>query len=90
LAFTTHNEPPATGRAPNLWVIRPDGSDETYIGEGTVPVWRYDGRYLAFQALNEAQTEEVFLVEVGTWEVSTIDDLPLPERIGSLLDWVMP
>ncbi len=90
LAFTTHNEPPATGRAPNLWVIRPDGSDETYIGEGTVPVWRYDGMYLAFQALNEAQTEEVFLAQAGTWEVSRIEDLPLPERIGFLLDWVIP
>jgi hypothetical protein len=90
LAFTTHSEPPATGRAPNLWVIRPDGSDEIYIGEGTVPVWRYDSKYLAFQALNEAQTEEVFLAEAETWEVSKIDDLPLPERIGSLMDWVMP
>ncbi|KPK94326.1 MAG: hypothetical protein AMJ88_04100 [Anaerolineae bacterium SM23_ 63] len=90
LAFTTHSEPPATGRAPNLWVIRPDGSDETYIGEGTVPVWRYDGENLAFQALNEAQTEEVFLVVTGMWKVSMIDDLPLPERIGFLLDWVMP
>jgi len=90
LAFTTHNEPPATGRAPNLWVIRPDGSDEIYLGEGTVPVWRYDGKYLAFQALNEAQTEEVFLVEADTWEVSWIDDLPLPDRISSLWDWVHP
>ena len=90
LAFTTHNEPPATGRAPNLWVIRPDGSDENYIGEGAVPVWRYDGKYLAFQALNEIETEEIFLAETGTWEVSWIDDLPLPERIGSLSDWVHP
>lgn len=90
LAFTTHNEPPATGRAPNLWVIRPDGSDEIYIGEGTVPVWRYDGKYLAFQGLNEAQTEEVFLAETGTWEVIWVDDLPLPERIQFLWDWVHP
>ncbi len=90
LAFTTHNEPPATGRAPNLWVIRPDGSDEVYIAEGTVPVWRYDGKYLAFQALNEESTEEVFLAESGSWEVEWIDDLPLPERIGFLLGWVTP
>jgi WD40 repeat protein len=90
LAFTTHNEPPATGRAPNLWVIRPDGSDEIYLGEGTVPVWRYDGKYLAFQALNEAQTEDVVLAEAGTWEVAKVDDLPLPERILFLWDWVKP
>jgi Tol biopolymer transport system component len=90
LAFTTQNEPPATGRAPNLWVIRPDGTDERYLAEGTVPVWRYDSKYLAFQALNEAQTEELYLVEVGTWEVSQVDDLPLPERIRFLWDWVVP
>jgi Tol biopolymer transport system component len=90
LAFTTQNEPPATGRAPNLWVVRQDGSDETYLAEGTVPVWRYDGKYLAFQALNEAQSEEVFLAEAGTWEVSRIDDLLLPERVQFLWDWVMP
>lgn len=90
LAFTTHSEPPATGRAPNLWVIRPDGSNEIYLGEGTVPVWSYDSKYLAFQALNEAQTEEVFLAEAGAWVVGRIDDLPLPERILSLWDWVHP
>jgi Tol biopolymer transport system component len=90
LAFTTHNEPPATGRAPNLWVIRPDGTDEVYIAEGTVPVWRYDGKYLAFQGLNEESTEEVFLAGSSSWEVEWIDDLPLPERIGSLLGWVIP
>jgi WD40 repeat protein len=90
LAFTTHNEPPATGRAPNLWVIRPDGTDEIYIAEGTVPVWRYDGKYLAFQGLNEESTEEVFLAGSSSWEVEWIDDLPLPERIGSLLGWVTP
>ena len=90
LAYTTQNEPPASGRAPNLWVIRPDGTEEFYLGEGTVPVWRYDGKYLAFQVLNEAQTEVVFLAKAGTWEVSGIDDLPLPERIGFLLDWVVP
>lgn len=90
LAFTTHSEPPATGRAPNLWVIRADGTEETYVAEGSTPVWRYDGQYLAFQALNEAQTEEVFLVEAGSWQASRIDDLPLPERILALLNWRSP
>jgi hypothetical protein len=90
LAFTTYGEPPAVGRAPNLWVIRADGTEETYVGEGSTPVWRYDGQYLAYQALNEAQTEEVFLVEAGTWQVSRIDNLPLPERILFLLGWRSP
>lgn len=90
LTFTTYGEPPATGRAPNLWAIQSDGSDETYIGEGSVPVWRYDGQVLAFQALDENQTEEIFLVDANTWEINQIDDVQLPERIGFLLDWVVP
>jgi Tol biopolymer transport system component len=90
LAFTTFNEPPATGRTPNLWVIRPDGQDEAYIGEGVVPMWRYDGQLLAFQALNEAQTEEVYLVTAGSWDVKQIEDLPMPVRILSLMDWIFP
>jgi WD40 repeat protein len=90
LAFTTSGEPPATGRAPNLWVIRPDGQEETYIGEGNVPVWRYDSQLLAFQTLNEAQTEDVYLVKAGSWDVEPIDDLPMPERILFLLDWIFP
>ncbi len=90
LAFTTYNEPPATGRAPNLWVIRPNGQEETYIGEGSIPVWRYDGQLLAFQALNQAQTEEVYLATAGSWDVKPIDDLPLPVRILFLMDWVSP
>jgi hypothetical protein len=90
LAFTTYGEPPASGLAPILWVIRLDGSDETYIGVGAVPVWRYDGQWLAYQALNENETEELYLVSKGTWEVTRIDEIALPERIISLLDWVEP
>jgi len=90
LAFTTSAEPPATGRAPNLWVIRPDGSDEVYVGEVSAPIWRYDSQYLAFQGWNDALTEVIiYLAEAGTWQGERIDDLPLPEGI-TLLDWVVP
>jgi hypothetical protein len=90
IAFTTSNEPPSSSRAPNLWVIREDGTEESYIGTGFSPVWRYDGQMLAYTALNEAQTEVVFLAEVDNWTSKQIVDLPLPERIGRLLDWDIP
>jgi len=90
LAFTTYAEPPASGRAPNLWVIRPDGSDETYVGEGSVPVWRYDAGLLAFQGLNDAQMEVVFLAERDTWQVHRVSDVNFPERIQFLWDWLNP
>jgi Tol biopolymer transport system component len=90
LAFTTYGEPPATGRAPNLWVIQPDGQQETYIGSGSVPVWRYDGQMLAFQSLTDAQTEAVYLVTAGSWDVKPVNDLSLPERILFLMDWILP
>ena len=88
IAFTTSNEPPSSSRAPNLWIIRRDGTEETYIGTGTSPVWRYDSLMLAYMALNEAQTEVVFLAEADSWTSKQIVDLPLPERIGLLLDWI--
>jgi len=90
LAFTTHSEPPAIGRAPNLWVTRPDGSDEVYLGEFSGPVWRYDSEYLAFQGWNDDLTEVfIYLADSRSWEGGRIDDLSLPERIG-LWDWVVP
>jgi Tol biopolymer transport system component len=90
LAFTTFGEPPATGRAPNLWVIRPNGLDQAYIGEGSAPIWRYDSQYLAYQGLNDSQTEELYLASADSWVVTRIDDISLPERISFLLDWVVP
>jgi hypothetical protein len=90
LAFTTYGEPPATGRLPNLWAIRPDGSDQTYVSEGYSPLWSYDSQTLAFLMLNYAQTEDLFLANTGTWEVTQIDDISIPERIGALMDWVLP
>ena len=89
LAFTTTAEPPASGRTPNLWVIRPDGGEEHYLGAGSAPVWRYDSSLLAFQGLNENQTEEVYLVERGSWSARRVEGL-FPERILFLMDWLDP
>ena len=89
LAFVTFSEPPAAGRAPNLWVIRPDGSEETYVGEGLEPTWSYDGEWLAFLRTNDAGQQELSLAEVGTWETQIVD-LVHTDQINFLMDWIRP
>ncbi len=89
LAFVTFGEPPVTGRAPKLWVIRPDGSEETYVGEGLEPTWSYDGEWLAFLRTNDAGHLELSLAEVGTWATQVVD-LPHTDQINFLMDWIRP
>ncbi len=89
LAFVTFGEPPVTGRAPKLWVIRPDGSEETYVGEGLDPTWSYDSEWLASLRTNDAGQQELSLAEVGTWEMQVVD-FPHTDQINFLLDWIKP
>ena len=89
LAFVTFSEPPAAGRAPNLWVIRPDGSEETYVGEGLDPTWSYDSEWLASLRTNDAGQQELSVAEVGSWEMQVVD-LPHTGQINSLMDWIKP
>jgi len=89
LAFVTFGEPPVTGRAPKLWVIRPDGSEEMYVGEGLAPTWRYDSEWLASLRTNDAGQQELSLAEVGTWEMQVVD-FPHTDQINFLLDWIKP
>ncbi len=89
LAFVTFGEPPVTGRAPKLWVIRPDGSEEKYVGEGLAPTWSYDSEWLASLRTNDAGQQELSLAEVGTWEMQIVD-FPHTDQINFLLDWIKP
>ena len=89
LAFVTFGEPPVTGRAPKLWVIRPDGTEETYVGEGLDPTWSYDGEWLASLRTNDAGQQELSLAEVGIWEMQTVD-LAHTNQINFLMDWIKP
>jgi len=89
LAFVTFGEPPVTGRAPKLWVIRPDGSEEMYVGEGLEPTWSYDGEWLASLRTNDAGQQELSLAEVGAWKMQVVD-LPHTDQINFLIDWIKP
>ena len=89
LAFVTFGEPLSIGRAPNLWVIRPDGTKEMFVGEGLEPTWSYDGEWLAFLRTNDAGQQELSLAAVGTWETQVVD-LPYTDQINFLGDWIKP
>jgi Tol biopolymer transport system component len=86
LAFVTFGEPPAGGRVPNLWVARPDGQDETYVGAGTEPTWSPDGRWLAFGQMRE-NVLGIALAEVGSWEALELD---IPTNVRFIRGWISP
>ena len=90
IAFVTFGEPPSSGRAPNLWVIRPDGSDETYVGEGLDPTWSPDGRFLAYLRTGAESDQEIWTATAGTWEAVRLDLPPEASRTLFLMGWSRP
>jgi WD40-like Beta Propeller Repeat len=90
IAFVTFGEPPAAGRAGNVWVIHPDGSQETYVGEGLNPVWSPDGSQLAYIRTGDSGTQEIWLAPSASWEPHQLD-LPDPaQRALFLMGWSIP
>ncbi len=89
LAFVTFGEPPATGRMPNLWVTRPDGSQEKYLASGSSPVWNPNSQTLAFLEAAASGQPEPRLVDMTTFAVEPLPTA-VPEGILFLLDWVRP
>ena len=64
---------------PSLWMIRPDGSEEIFLGPGDYPVWSPDGSTLVY-----ASSSGVLAVQVGNWIPFSVT-LPAAARI---IDWV--
>jgi WD40-like Beta Propeller Repeat len=89
LAFVTFGEPPASGRIPNLWVVRPDGSEEKYLAAGSSPVWSPDSQRVAFLEATASGQPEPRLVDMTTFAVEPFSTA-VPEGILFLLDWVRP
>lgn len=90
IAFVTAGEPPATGRAPNLWVIRPDGTGETYVAEGLNPVWSPDGAFLAYLRTGTEGAQEIWVAEAGAWGTQQLDLPDEAMRALFLMGWVQP
>ena len=89
LAFVTFGESPASGRVPNLWVARADGSQEKYLAAGSSPVWNPDSQALAFLETTSSGQPEPRLVRMTSFEVEPMPTA-LPPGILFLLDWVRP
>lgn len=90
IAFVTFGEPPSSGRAPNLWVIRPDGSGETYVGEGLNPLWSPDGQFLAYLRTSAEGGQEIWTASAGDWEPEQVNLPPEASQTLFLMGWSRP
>jgi hypothetical protein len=90
IALTTFGEPPASGRAPNLWVIHPDGSGETYVGEGLNPIWSPDGSQLAFLRTGADNSQEIWLAPADSFQPAQLGLPDQAKRTGFLMGWTLP
>ncbi len=90
IAFVTFGEEPAAGRAPNLWVMRSDGSEETLVDSGLEPTWSPDGGSLAYIRSTTSGELALRIVEAGVWQPVQVDDLPFPAAPDFIMAWITP
>lgn len=90
IAFPTFGEPPVSGRAPKLWVIHPDGSGETHVGEGLNPIWSPDGSQLAFLRTGPDGSQEVWIAPSDTWQPAQLNLPDQAKRTLFLMGWTAP
>jgi TolB protein len=90
IAFPTFGEPPVSGRAPKLWVIHPDGSGETYVGEGLNPIWSPDGSQLALLRTGADGNQEVWIAPSDTWQPAQLNLQDQAKRTLFLMGWTAP
>jgi len=82
IAFVTYSEVVELGRAPALWVTRPDGSEEYFLGSGYNPIWSPDGKYLVFnQNTGTPPIDLGYIVEADKWD--SLQQLPFSGEIKS-------
>ena len=56
-----------------LWVLRADGQDERWLGNGGNPVWSPEGRWFVFTQPIAEQETAVWLLEAGVWDPQLMD-----------------
>jgi Tol biopolymer transport system component len=90
IAFLTFGEPPATGRAANLWVVHPDGTGEVHVAEGLNPVWSLDGSRLAYLRTGPDGSQEIWMAEAGSWQAEQLSLPPEAKATLFLMGWTLP
>lgn len=88
IAFVTFGEGPAVGREPNLWVLRPDGSQETFVDIGLAPTWSPEGNSLAYVHTTMEGEMGLRIADVESWEFTPIDDLSFPDTVHFIMGWI--
>jgi len=90
IAFVTFGEGPAVGREPNLWVLRPDGNQETFVDIGLAPTWNPEGQSLAYVHTTMEGEMGLRIADVESWKFTPIDDLPFPDVVHFIMGWIQP
>jgi WD40 repeat protein len=90
IAFLTFGEPPATGRAANLWVVHPDGTGEVRVAEGLNPIWSPDGTHLASLRTGADGSQEIWMAEAGSWTTEQLSLPPESKATSFLMGWTQP
>jgi len=90
IAYVTFGEEPAVGREPNLWLLRSDGSQEMYLDTGLEPAWSPDGLRLAYIRTTLEGEIGLRIVDVESLSITAVDDLPFPDSVNFIMDWIQP
>lgn len=90
IAYVTFGEGPAVGREPNLWILRPDGRQEMFIDLGIEPAWNPDSKILAYVRTSMEGEVGLRVVDVESLSITAIDDLPFPDGVDFIMNWIQP
>jgi Tol biopolymer transport system component len=71
-------------------VIHPDGSGETYVGEGLNPIWSPDGSQLAFLRTGADNSQEIWLAPADSFQPAQLGLPDQAKRTGFLMGWTLP
>lgn len=86
IAYVSQGEFASQGRAPNLWILLADGSQEFNLGIAHDPVWRYDGGALAYGVTpQDIAQQRVHVVPTGDWGAA----VETPYQ-GVPIGWIQP
>jgi len=90
IAYVTFAEAPAAGREANLWVMRPDGSEESFVDVGLEPTWSPNGSKLAYIHSTMQGEIDLRIAQTGSWDYTVVDDLTFPGQAQFIMNWLQP